>query len=79
MCKNFSINGSQLKHVSLLKIYKSHEQSSSDESKKRKKRVWVFFLTPLVYEKNIFHSFLWKGSQEYFIKVFKSIVSEFAT
>lgn len=47
--------------------------------KKRKKRVWVFFLTPLVYEKNIFHSFLWKGSQEYFIKVFKSIVSEFAT
>ena len=46
---------------------------------RRKKRVWVFFLTPLVYEKNIFHSFLWKGSQEYFIKVFKSIVSEFAT
>lgn len=64
MCKNFSINGSQLKHVSLLKIHKSHEQSSSDESKKKKKKEKKslgVFLTPVVYGK-IF-SILFSGKE----------------
>lgn len=82
MNKNFSIHGSQVKHALLFKIPKLNHmnkvpQMNQKTEKKKVLFVVVFFLTPLVYEKNIFSSFLWKASQEYFIKVLKSIINEF--